>query len=133
MNARVCGGGGNVIAYVQITKREEDAWGSLTLDPWVHHGKPPPPPLNHMHTDKADVHEVPIENGHAVLSDRLRVPIEPMIGCIGLAPAEGRSSSMAPTFPWGGNMDLRELSPGMCGRVRFISSSLSCTDVLPFG
>lgn len=48
-----------------------------------------------------------------MLSDRLRVPLAPMIGCIGLAPSQGQSSSMAPTFPWGGNMDLRELSPGI--------------------
>ena len=59
------------------------------------------------------MHELPIKDGHVYISDRLRVPLAPMIGCIGLAPAEGRSSSMAPTFPWGGNMDLRELSPGI--------------------
>lgn len=38
--------------------------------------------------------------------------IEPMIGCIGLAPASGSSSTVMPAYPWGSNMDLRELGPG---------------------
>lgn len=35
-----------------------------------------------------------------------------MIGCIGVAPAAGESSTLEPAYPWGGNMDLRELEPG---------------------
>jgi amidase len=53
------------------------------------------------------------------ISARLRVPLEPMIGCIATAPEphEGCSfhcgcSTFEPTFKHGGNMDLRELSIG---------------------
>ena len=53
------------------------------------------------------------------ISGRLRVPLEPMIGCIGTSPAPHDTcdygcgcSTFEPTFPHGGNMDLRELSRG---------------------
>jgi amidase len=34
-----------------------------------------------------------------------------MIGCIGTAPSEAGSTFM-PAYPFGGNMDLREMEPG---------------------
>ena len=58
------------------------------------------------------VMEIALAEGRAPISDALRVPLSPMIGCIGLAPAEGRGSTFMPAYPWGGNMDLREMSPG---------------------
>jgi amidase len=63
-------------------------------------------------TAEPRVMQVPLEEGRARISDALRVPLSPMIGCIGLAPAEGRGSTFMPAYPWGGNMDLREMSPG---------------------
>lgn len=63
-------------------------------------------------TAKLRVREIPLEDGVARISDRLSVPVEPMIGCIGVAPAAGESSTLEPAYPWGGNMDLRELEPG---------------------
>src|SRR5262245_31581036 len=36
--------------------------------------------------DRADVCAVPIRNGHAILNERLQVPVRPMIGVIGVAP-----------------------------------------------
>ena len=42
----------------------------------------------------------------------LSVPVRPMIGCIGVAPAEGVGSTFMPAYPFGGNMDLREMEPG---------------------
>jgi amidase len=62
-------------------------------------------------TDEMGVREIPLENGIARIGE-IGVPVEPMIGCIGLAPATGASSTFMPAYPWGGNMDLRELSPG---------------------
>lgn len=56
--------------------------------------------------------EIPLEGGRAIISKRTSVPIEPMIGCIGLAPASGVGSTFMPAYHWGGNMDLREMSPG---------------------
>lgn len=64
------------------------------------------------HTNEVVARQIALEGGHAVISERIRVPIEPMIGCIGLAPAEGAGSTFMPAYHWGGNMDLREMSPG---------------------
>ena len=63
-------------------------------------------------TDELVTREIPIEGGRARISDTLTVPVEPMIGCIGVASGEGASSTYQPAYPWGGNMDLRELEPG---------------------
>jgi acetamidase/formamidase len=40
-----------------------------------------------------------------------------MIGCIGLAPASGRASTVRPVYRTGCNLDLRELSPGAVLRL----------------
>jgi amidase len=63
-------------------------------------------------TDRPQVRPLSLAGDQVRLSDRLAVPLAPMIGCIGVAPARGSSSTFAPAYPWGGNMDLRELSPG---------------------
>jgi amidase len=63
-------------------------------------------------TSEPRVREIPLDGGRARVSEQVSVPVEPMIGCIGLAPATGASSTFMPAYPWGGNMDLRELSPG---------------------
>jgi amidase len=63
-------------------------------------------------TTEIRVREVPLEDGVARIANNLAVPVEPMIGCIGVAPADGESSTLMPAYPWGGNMDLRELEPG---------------------
>ncbi|MHB8891863.1 MAG: acetamidase/formamidase family protein [Candidatus Limnocylindrales bacterium] len=64
------------------------------------------------YTQETVARQVRLEEGFAVISPRIRVPLEPMIGCIGLAPAEGVGSTFMPAYHWGGNMDLREMSPG---------------------
>ena len=63
-------------------------------------------------TSRLQVKQIPIEGQWAVINNDLRVPLEPMIGCVGVAPAHGRSSTLEPAYPWGGNMDLRELTTG---------------------
>ena len=40
------------------------------------------------------------------------VPILPMLGCLGVAPADGQAISTATSGPNGGNMDYRRLGPG---------------------
>ncbi|MFM9105522.1 MAG: acetamidase/formamidase family protein [Chloroflexota bacterium] len=55
---------------------------------------------------------LPISEGWIALSDRLRAPVRPMIGCLGLAPASGESSTLSPPWPWGGNYDLTQVRPG---------------------
>jgi len=64
------------------------------------------------YTEETVATQIPLVGGLAVISERLRVPVEPMIGCIGLAPASGVGSTFMPAYHWGGNMDLREMSPG---------------------
>lgn len=58
------------------------------------------------------VMQTPLRDGRAYLSDELSVPIEKMIGCIGVAPSEGKASTFLPAYFHGGNMDLREMMVG---------------------
>jgi amidase len=43
---------------------------------------------------------VPIIEGWIHLSDRLKVPVQPIVGCLGLAPPEGESTTFGKS-PWG--------------------------------
>jgi amidase len=60
----------------------------------------------------AFLRRVPLRRGRAQLSERLSVPIQPMIGCLGLAPATGATSTLAPPYPWAGNYDLPQMAVG---------------------
>jgi acetamidase/formamidase len=62
-------------------------------------------------TDVQRAMQTPLADGHAQIGSQ-RVPLRPMIGCIGTAPAEGNGSTFMPAYPFGGNMDLREMEPG---------------------
>jgi amidase len=57
------------------------------------------------------VHVCPIEDGLIYWSNEITIPYEPMLGCIGVAPASGVPTTL-PAGPHGGNMDLVEVSPG---------------------
>src|SRR5690625_3873434 len=46
------------------------------------------------------------------LTEKHTCPIEPMIGCIGVAAAEGDMSTVMPSYPTGGNMDMTDVAPG---------------------
>jgi amidase len=50
-------------------------------------------------------------DGYAIFSPTLRLPLEPMIGGIGVAPAEGSVDTRTPGET-GGNMDCREVRAG---------------------
>jgi amidase len=52
-----------------------------------------------------------LRDGYAVFSPTLRLPIEPMLGGLGVAPAEGSVDTRAPADT-GGNMDCREVRAG---------------------
>lgn len=56
-------------------------------------------------------HVCRIENGRIHWSDRLIIPYQPMLGCIGTAPAHGVPGT-GPAGPHGGNMDIIETRPG---------------------
>lgn len=51
---------------------------------------------------------LPIADGCAVFSDALSLPVKPMIGVIGTAPAEGSIPTGTPSFH-GGNMDCKRI------------------------
>jgi amidase len=55
---------------------------------------------------------LPIEDGEVIVSERVRLPLRPMIGCLGLAPSEGETSTLSPAMPWAGNYDLTQIAPG---------------------
>jgi amidase len=55
---------------------------------------------------------LPIRDGEVIVSERVRLPLQPMIGCLGLAPAEGETSTLSPAMPWAGNYDLTQIAPG---------------------
>jgi len=56
-------------------------------------------------------HVCPIRDGLIHWSDRITIPYEPMLGCIGTAPEWGVPNTI-PAGPHGGNMDLIEVCPG---------------------
>ena len=56
-------------------------------------------------------HVCPILEGWVHWSDTIRIPYAPMIGCIGTTPACG-SPTTFPAGAHGGNMDIKEVSPG---------------------
>lgn len=64
------------------------------------------------YTETTKTREIMLREGRAHITDELSVPLRPMIGCIGVAPAEGTGSTFMPTYPFGGNMDLKELVAG---------------------
>ncbi len=53
----------------------------------------------------------PIKNGYLNFSERINIPIEPMIGVIGTAPAKGAVPNGTPGVH-GGNMDCKEIKQG---------------------
>ena len=55
---------------------------------------------------------LPIRDGEVIVSERVRIPLRPMIGCLGLAPTHGETSTLSPAMPWAGNYDLTQIAPG---------------------
>lgn len=56
--------------------------------------------------------QIPIAEGVVKLTDKISTDTRPMIGCIGTAPAGEPGSTIMPSFPSGGNMDLTDAKPG---------------------
>ncbi len=52
-----------------------------------------------------------IRDGHVIVSSRTRVPVEPMLGVVGIAPAAGSMDTRRPADT-GGNMDCRDVRAG---------------------
>ncbi len=56
-------------------------------------------------------HVCPIKDGVIHWSDKVTIPYDPMLGCIGTAPDWGVPTT-GPAGPHGGNMDIIEVCPG---------------------
>lgn len=54
---------------------------------------------------------IPIRNGYAEFTDKLRLPLTPMVGVLGVAPASGEVHCATPG-DFGGNMDTKEVKKG---------------------
>ena len=54
---------------------------------------------------------VQIVDDHIIWNDQLKIPISPMLGVVGLAPAHTRWSN-AWAGEWGGNFDIQEIKAG---------------------
>jgi len=68
--------------------------------------------LQHVMGEDIFTRRVPIDEYGVHLTNRVTVPAQPMIGCIGTAPAIGTASTLMPSYFHGGNMDLVECRPG---------------------
>ncbi|MGC5328855.1 acetamidase/formamidase family protein [Brevibacillus sp. SYSU BS000544] len=58
-----------------------------------------------------EVRKLPVSNGLVSITDDLKIPIRPMIGVIGVAPAKGSIQTLSPG-DHGGNMDTKEITTG---------------------
>jgi acetamidase/formamidase len=58
------------------------------------------------------LHVWEFDRGAAIFTDRIRVPMQPFCGVLGVAPAEPGLHSVIPPRRVGGNMDTRQLGPG---------------------
>ncbi|MHA1463133.1 MAG: acetamidase/formamidase family protein [Candidatus Heimdallarchaeota archaeon] len=54
---------------------------------------------------------IPIKDGHAIFSDKVKIPIDPFPGTIIVAPAEGAHGTLIPK-EYGGNMDSKACRVG---------------------
>ncbi|WP_421381927.1 acetamidase/formamidase family protein [Bacillus salacetis] len=61
--------------------------------------------------EESEVKMISIEENHAVFNEKLKIPLNPMIGVIGVAPEEGAVSNGTPG-PHGGNMDTKLIAEG---------------------
>jgi len=99
----------------RLWPNRDSGWSSSALapnvvDPW-HVGRlPKKAPLSHWKIDR--------KRGTATLVKpatklgRLRLPLTPMLGCFGVAPADGQAISTATSGEHGGNMDYRGFRQG---------------------
>lgn len=58
------------------------------------------------------VRRIPLRDGRVQLTGGLDCAAAPMVGCVMVAPADGDLSTVMPSYPTGGNMDLTDAAPG---------------------
>lgn len=85
------------------------ALATNVIDPWTVRGLPPNEKIR-WQIDRAANRATPVEqiSGFA----RRAYPLQPMLGCLGVAPEDGQAISTATSGAFGGNMDYRGFRPG---------------------
>ncbi|NHM32336.1 acetamidase/formamidase family protein [Neobacillus terrae] len=91
------------ILSVKIDKIELGQEGVLTVGPDLG-------VMGHR-LEKFEAKMIPIQNGKAIFNDKLHIPLNPMIGVIGVAP-EGEPVSCGTPGAHGGNMDTKLITEG---------------------
>ena len=61
--------------------------------------------------DSQEVRLIKLHETNASMGDDVTLPLQPMVGVIGVAPEEGEAGTCNPG-PHGGNLDTREIRPG---------------------
>lgn len=95
---------GDLLA-VTIEKIDLDDFGTALCEPG--HGL-----LGPLKFDRAQ-RDIPIKAGYAIFSDEIKIPLNPMVGVIGVASKAG-NGSWQNAIPWkhGGNMDTTKIKEG---------------------
>jgi acetamidase/formamidase len=97
------------VLRVEILDFEHPGWGWTGI--WPGFGLLP--------DDFGDLHEYRIweagPDGRTELEPGIRVPIEPFMGIMSVAPAEPGVHQSMPPRSWGGNLDIRHMTKGSVG------------------
>jgi acetamidase/formamidase len=96
---------GDVVS-VELLDFEHDGWAWTMVFPG----------LGLLHEDFGDTRALRIwktgADGRAIFNDRIRVPVEPFCGVMGLAPGAPGATFTLPPSRVGGNLDIRHLTKG---------------------
>jgi acetamidase/formamidase len=104
-----------VVRFDRLTPNRPTGWSSTVLAANV----VDPDFARHLPEHPRATWNVDLERGEASLDDdiggleALRLPVEPMVGCFGVAPARGEAISTATSAQHGGNMDYRGFREGV--------------------
>jgi acetamidase/formamidase len=106
-----------VVRLVRIVPNREHGWSSTVIapnvvDPW-YVGQLPQRQRGAWRIDRGAGTATLIDPSDAKLASRFTIPIAPMLGCFGVAPADGQAISTATSAEHGGNMDYRGFVAGV--------------------
>ena len=106
------------VHFDKIWPNRDRAWASASiaphvLDPAYLHDQPAAPEraIAEWHIDTEQATATLLSPGTAL--GHLVLPLDPMLGCFGVAPDRGQAISTATSGPYGGNMDYRGFRPGV--------------------
>jgi amidase len=110
------------VQLVRISPNRETAFSSTSVAANIVDPKYVPALPDSQHDRVQAEWAIDVEAGTATLIapetslGRLQLPLDPMLGCFGVAPANGEAISTASSGPHGGNMDYRGFRAGVSCR-----------------